>query len=57
MMQLNRLDQDFCNKIDDTVCKHIVEWFQELDAVENRRLTPRPPAMDEEGRREANTIK
>ena len=57
MMQLDRLDQDFCNKIDDTDCKHIVEWFQELDAVENRRLTPRPPAMDEEGRREANTIK
>ena len=30
--------------------------FKEMDATENRRLTPRPP-MDEEARREANTIK
>ena len=43
------LNQDISVDVDDLS-------FKEMDATENRRLTPRPP-MDEEARREANTIK
>ena len=43
------LNQDVDIHVDDLL-------FKEMDATENRRLTPRPP-IDEEARREANTIK